>query len=237
VNQRILTNHPSRWCWLAAVLLLTACAPRAPVTRAPAQPPPVAAPAGARHFSLVPGESEVRILAYRDGPLAALGHNHVISTTAIDGTLAFAEPVTRSTVALEFPVDSLQVDIPAQRAEEGEDFPGTIDQSAIDSTRANMLSAKLLDAENYPVVRLSTRRISGRLPELRLLMDIVVRDRSTTVEVPVTVTMSDAEVVATGALTLRQTDLGLEPYSAVFGALFVRDALDLKFRLIARPAN
>jgi len=221
----------------AIALLLAACGPREPVSRAPVDQAPSVAPADAVSYRLVPGESEIRILAYRDGPLASLGHNHVISTTVIDGVLALASPVGRSTVRLAFPVQSLEIDIPAQRREEGDDFPGELDQSAIDGTRSNMLGEKLLDAVSYPEVSLRSREITGELPELRLLMDVSVRDQVVAIEIPVTVTSGDGQLVASGEATVRQTDLGLQPFSVGLGALSVRDELELKFRLVARPGG
>lgn len=222
---------------VALVLLVAACGPRQPVSRVPVEPPPSAAPADAVEYRLVPGESEIRILAYREGPLASLGHNHVISTTDIGGVIARAAPINRSTVRLTFAVQSLRIDIPKQRKEEGEDFPGELDQSAIDGTRSNMLGEKLLDAANFPDVSLRSREISGELPALQLLMDVTVKNQVTPVTIPVTVTVDARQLVATGAVTVRQTDLGLQPFSVGLGALSVRDELELKFRLVARVAQ
>ncbi len=229
-NNRVLR----RTACIVLMLFVAACAPRAPVSRAPVDERPSAAPADAIEYRVVPGESEIRILAYRDGPLASLGHNHVISTTDIDGMLALASPVSRSTVRLAFPVQSLEVDIPAQRAEEGADFATKLDQAAIDGTRSNMLGDKLLDAANFPEVSLRSRELRGELPALQLLMEVKVRDQVTLVEIPVTVTSSPGQLVAAGAVTVRQTDLGLQPFSVGLGALSVRDELELKFRLVAR---
>lgn len=235
----IVTIKPftQRFACLALALLVAACGPRQPVSRAPVDQPPLAAPADAVEYRLVPGESEIRILAYREGPLASLGHNHVISTTDIDGVIALAAPINRSTVRLAFAVQSLRIDIPTQRKEEGEDFPGELDQSAIDGTRSNMLGEKLLDATNFLDVSLRSREISGELPALQLLMDVTVKNQVTPVTIPVTVTVDAGQLVATGAVTVRQTDLGLQPFSVGLGALSVRDELGLKFRLVARVAK
>lgn len=221
---------------LTLLVCLAACGPRKPESRAPAEPPqaaPTGAPADAEEYLLVPGESEIRILAYRDGPLAALGHNHVISTTAITGKLWLATPVSRSVVDLSFPVTSLEVDIPAQREEEGEDFPGVLDESAIDGTRSNMLGEKVLQADRFPRLQIRSREIRGELPDLRLLVDVSVRGQTTPVEIPVTVTQSGGRVSATGSFSVKQSELGLEPFSVGLGALIVRDQLDLKYRLVA----
>lgn len=222
---------------LAVLLGVGACGPREPVSRVPAEPPATVAPTDAVAYQLVPGESEIRILAYRDGPLARLGHNHVISTTAIDGEIQLASPVTRSTVFLEFPVQSLAVDIPAQRAEEGEEFPGELEPSAIEGTRRNMLGEQVLAAELFPRVTLRSQTVAGSLPTLQLTMAVQVRDQIRVIDIPADVIVTEQEIEASGKTTVRQTDLGLEPFSVGLGALSVRDELELKFRLVARPSQ
>jgi len=215
-------------------VLLAACAPPEPAAVPDDNRPAGQVSPDAQQFVLIPGESWLRILVYREGALAALGHNHVISTTAINGQLALGSTPARSAVNFEFPVAALVVDSPELRAAEGEDFPGELDQAAIEGTRNNMLAEKLLAAERFPTIQLRSRRIAGNYPELSLLMDITVRDQTTRVTVPARVTVSGAEVVAEGSLPLRQTDLGLKPFSVALGALSVRDEMELKFRLIAR---
>jgi hypothetical protein len=100
-----------------------------------------------------------------------------------------------------------------------------------------MLGAKVLDAANYPVVRLQSRQVAGELPDLDLLVDVEVRGRTTRLAVPVRAIILPEEIRVAGRLTVRQTDLGLEPFTAILGALYVRDALDMKFELVARPVG
>lgn len=216
------------------LLLLTACTPPEPAIVPEEAPPTGRVSPDARLFELVPGDSWLRILVYREGALAALGHNHVISSTAISGELALGSTPARSAVNLEFPVASLAVDLPELRDIEGEDFPGELDQASIEGTRDNMLGDKVLAAARFPLIQLRSRSIAGDYPNLTLLMDVSVRDQTTRVTVPASVTAGANEVVAEGSLKLLQTDLGMQPFSVAFGALSVRDEMQLKFRLIAR---
>jgi hypothetical protein len=100
-----------------------------------------------------------------------------------------------------------------------------------------MLGDRVLDAANFPLVSLRSRSVTGEMPMLRLLVDVVVRDQVTAVEIPVRVTQDGNQLTATGEVGLLQTELGLEPFSAALGALFVRDELELKFRLVAAAAG
>ncbi len=49
---------------------------------------------------------------------------------------------------------------------------------------------------------------------------------------------ADAEKVSvTGRLSFEQTDFGITPYSLLGGAIAVQNRVDLRFRIIARPAG
>ena len=55
--------------------------------------------------------------------------------------------------------------------------------------------------------------------------------------VPVTYSMSNGELTASGELPLKQTDLGLTPFTAMLGALAVQDEMRVKFRFVAHESQ
>jgi polyisoprenoid-binding protein YceI len=219
---------------LGLLLGLAACAPlreAPPIQTESGQP----WPANARELRIEPGESDLRILVYRAGTLAALGHNHVISTREVSGRVAYTDDLSRAYLEIEVPVSSFEVDRPELRAEAGEDFAGEIDAQAVEGTRANLLGEKVLDAERYPEIRLFSRSVSGTLEALTIRAAVRVRDQTSEVEFPVQARWQDGALIATGKLSLPQSSLGLEPFSVFLGALAVQDDMDLQFRLVARP--
>jgi hypothetical protein len=102
------------------MLLLAGCA---------IPPREVAPPAAPPEKPAVPGEpwtvtsSQLDVRVYRDGPMQKLGHNHVITTAALTGTIQMREPVAASSFELSLPLESLVVDDDAARARAGADFP------------------------------------------------------------------------------------------------------------------
>ena len=52
--------------------------------------------------------------------------------------------------------------------------------------------------------------------------------------VPVRFERSAGELVVSGEAPLRQSDLGLTPFSAMLGALQVQDEMHVSFRIVAR---
>jgi hypothetical protein len=223
---------------LGALLLagLSSCVTR-PV--APPAPGPVPSPLVGRPFDVVAAESQLIVLVYRAGPLAALGHNHVIACRCLTGTIYVPRDTAHAGFDARFAVDQLTVDDPALRAAESSpDFPPDVPQSARQGTRHNMLGAALLNAARYPDIEL---RSAGTRPSpdgkpADIVAQVLVRLHGQwhPVAVPVHYEIRDDEIVATGEFPLKQTDLGLTPFSAVGGGLQVRDGMQIWLRLVAR---
>ena len=51
---------------------------------------------------------------------------------------------------------------------------------------------------------------------------------------PVTYSLSNGELTASGDLPLKQSDLGLTPFSAMLGALAVQDEMRVRFHFVAQ---
>ncbi len=222
-----------------AVLALAACAARAPEPGSA----PAAQPAD-RAADLGPGvpyevtASDVAIEVYRDGPLAELGHNHVIGSRGLVGRIAVAEPLARSSFALELPVSALTVDEPARLAAAGPQFPDRLSADDKEATRGNMLSAALLDAGRFSHVRLESVAIEGQdrdPPSVVARTRVTVAGRSNEIRVPVALGFDGPLLKASGEMTLTHAQLGLAPYSALMGALRVGEALRVSWRIEARP--
>lgn len=222
----------------ALILLAVAGCTTAP----PAEEPPAAPgapavgtmpPAGAERFAIVSNRSELRVLVYRAGPMARLGHNHVIRSRSLSGSVWLAAPESDSLVSIILPVTTMEIDEPAVRAEEGADFPGTLDDDARQGTRQNMLGDELLNAAEYPFVRLSCSNLSGGAQSA---IDCRVTIAGNTVEMrfPVTLTRSENRLRVTGERDVTHTELGLEPYSVALGALSVADTFRIRYTLEAQ---
>jgi polyisoprenoid-binding protein YceI len=224
--------------WVARAALMTvalalgACQ-SGTATRPQVSSPPPAAPATGERYVIDARRSEVLVLVYRDGPMASLGHNHVIAVRQLSGLVVVAGELDRSHWQLDFPVDALSVDEPQLRAAQGEEFRTTLGDAAIAGTRAHMLGAALLDAASFPVIHLESEQILPGDDGLRLVVSIVVRDHSARITVPVTLQRTANELVASGEFDLTHAELGLTPYSVAMGALRVADRMRVRYRLVA----
>jgi len=227
-----------------ALLVLLACLQgcQGPVSRetSAADLAPLDIDPAARRFRLLPDQSRLIVLVYRDGRLANLGHNHVVSSDDLQGEIYLADRLQNSSFEIRVPVVTMDVDLPQNRADAGDDFPGELDPEAISGTRANMLGEQQLDASVWPEIILRGRQVQGALPAITVQIGIAVRAHVHAMTIPVQAVVSGERITVTGSFKLNQTDLGLQPFSVMMGALKVRDQLDVQFSIAAvahKPAN
>jgi hypothetical protein len=224
-------------------LLLTACGALKPRHAAPPKPGEFISRPGlppGTVYRVDENQSELRILVYRAGPLARFGHNHVMVNRAISGAVSLADAPGESVFWLNVPVAAFVVDDPQARREEGADFAGDIPDDAKSGTLHNMLSAPVLDADEFPVITVKSVAASGAQDgsgagALTATVAIGVAGHESNVDVPLTLHVDSDRLSATGSLELRQSVLGLTPFSLMLGALQVQDAMTIKFDIVAVP--
>jgi hypothetical protein len=183
-------------------------------------------------------QSELRILVYRAGPLARFGHNHVIVNRRVRGAVSLGDVPGESVFWLDVPVDGFVVDDPEARRDEGADFAGDVPDDAKTGTLHNMLSAALLDADEFPLITVNSVAEPGAQDgagALSATVAIGVAGHESKVDVPLTLHVDSRRLWASGSVDLRQSMLGLTPFSLMLGALQVQDAMTIKFEIVAVP--
>ena len=228
--------------WVLTIAALSGCA--APPVAAPGAGQGPAAPLTpspfvGQPFDVVPGRSRLIALVYRTGPLARLGHNHVVACRCLTGTVYLPRDPLRASFDVRIAVNQLTVDDSALRAaEHSTDFPPDVPQSARRGTRHNMLGAALLDAAKYPHIELRSAGLrpspDGRGDDIVAEVLVQVAGERHPVAVPMHYEVRPDEIVATGEFPLEQTDIGLTPFSAAGGALRVRNGMRIRLRLVAK---
>lgn len=182
-------------------------------------------------FRIDSDNSWLHVLAYPDGPLKRFGHSHVISHPGIAGTVDVATNPLESEIKLEFNVADFAVDDPATRTMEGEEFSAEVPQKDIDGTKANMLGEKLLNGVQFPTIRVESRAINGTMPNVNIVASVFVTGSEQTVTFPASIEIKGDTLTASGQLEITHGELGLEAFTAMGGALSVRDLLVLKYEI------
>jgi hypothetical protein len=227
-------------CAALLLLVVSACAPRAPTTRPPAAGLPVGFPAAfyahvprASLYRVEPELSALTVKVYRSGPLAALGHNHVIEGP-INGFIYLADDLTDARADLFVAVADLVVDDATARAAAGPNFATQPSESDILGTRANMLGPKVLDTEAAPfiLVHVTPNHVGAETTRVQLSID--VRGHTATTPVDVRWHRDGSALSIRGDFEIDHATLGMEPFSALGGALRVADKIDISVSLVAK---
>jgi hypothetical protein len=225
--------------WMGAVLLLAACGtPKVQPVHGPAAALIAPAP-GAGVFRIDAAQSELRLLVYRAGAMARLGHNHVIVNRSLEGWVKYSGGAATAAFALRVPVTDFVIDDAAMRGEEGADFAAVVPDDARAGTRHNMLGDALLDAEHFPAITVNSVSVQpggaaapGGAPWSATLA-VSVAGHASTLVVPFALDAAAGRLTGSGSVQVRQSALGLTPFSVMLGALQVQDELTIKFKLVA----
>jgi hypothetical protein len=206
------------------------------------------AAAGAHAYRIDADRSELRVLVYRAGPMARFGHNHVLVNRALDGQVFLKVPRTASSFSFTVPVADFVVDEPQSREQEGADFPGEIPEDARTGTLHNMQSPALLDAAEFPVITVDCVALTEAPDGMIATLAIRVAGHESRLDAPFALEGQPPDdqaqggdardgasqtLVASGSMDLRQSALGLTPFSIFLGALQVQDTMRVKFKITA----
>lgn len=221
--------------FLLLVCTLSACQapPTAPVRSTDASPAPSLP---GKQYVVDMNASEIRLLVYRDGPLAHIGHNHVV-IGKVQGEIIAAEAAASCAFKLRIPVEDFEVDATAPRTEEGAEFATVISDAARAGTRNNMLGPNVLDSEHYPTILVESLSLSGPRWNPTISARITLRGKPSMLTFPAAVIEQGDMLTVIASFQIVQTSMGLEPFSVLGGALRVRDTLDVRIRLVAHPAR
>ena len=103
--------------------------PTTPTVSAPVVLPgaPAPLPHLGRPFDIAGPESLLTVLVYRGGALASAGHNHVIASHTLHGTLYVPARLADTSFEIHLPIAELAVDEPELRAQQpGTDFAAEV---------------------------------------------------------------------------------------------------------------
>lgn len=190
----------------------------------------------APRYAVDPQASEARLLVYRDGPLARFGHNHVI-IGRMQGEIRAGDSAAGSAFRLDILVGSFVIDPPAARAEEGADFAAQVSEQARQATRENMLGEEVLDAVRHPMIRIASVALAGPRWNPTVTARITLRGAERDLRFPAAVFQSGDALEVIAGFRLRQSDFGIKPIAVLGGGLLVRDAIDIRVRIVARRAT
>lgn len=179
---------------------------------------------GRKVLRVDPAHSLVAIDVRSSGPLARLGHDHVVASHDLRGYVDMAGG--RADIYVQ--LDRLAVDEPGLRSEAG--FTTQPSKEAVEGTRRNMLE-KVLETGRFPFALVRVTR--GSADQSKLTVTITLHGTMHAFEIPAQIDAFPGGIGISGHMTFNQTDFGIVPFSVLGGALQVQDSLGLRFRILA----
>ena len=199
---------------------------------AAADDPAPAPKATGLYFSVDSARTVVYAVSHTRGLIEALSERHVVRATHVTGTMGWdpADP-TGCAIDVQVAVDSLRVDDPDDRRMAG--LEGVLEDGDRSDVRAALLGEGLLDAAAHPQITFTSSAcaITGATATVQGILTI--NGQTDEVLVPVLLDAQPSQVQAIGSLPILQSRFGIEPFSALLGAISVEDAVRLHFTLVA----
>lgn len=223
--------RPTAVTLLAALLAACAGAPTTDSGKAPPAWPDFRAPSADETVYRVDREESLLLVRVDPaGPMADLGHSHIVGGAAISGRIVVG-PAGAGRLDLRVDVDALDVDRPDWRRAHG--LEPELGASAVEGTASNMKGERVLDVEEHPFV--AVRSIASTGPAWLPMVTLRIRLRGRVAEyvVPVALERAGTGLEAVAAFDARHSDFGLQPFSAAGGALRVADRIRIRVRIVA----
>ena len=183
-------------------------------------------------YAFLSNKGVLYVQVFKAPTLAAdLSHNHAIQAVGWSGKGSWdADDYSKCNISISVPVNNLQVDTPFIRNVAG--LNGTISDSMRKDVKKHMLSKTQLHAEEYPMITFQSTGCEESEKGIVLEGDFTMHGTTQTVSVPVTIKDSDGFNIK-GSFTVKATDYGIQPYSAMFGAVGNKDEMKITFDLVA----
>lgn len=180
--------------------------------------------------------SDVRFFLWRGGLLAQEGHNHVMIVHKMEGAIFMPKNLTENQARFDivFKAKDIQVDPLDLRRKIGGAFNTGMSEEGAQGTREHMLGQKVLNAQQYPRIGLSSQKAFGEPPKMAFDTRITLHGVQHRYLIPVTIDVQNDRLHARGTFAIKQTDFGIEPYSALGGALYLLDPISVEFSITAQ---
>lgn len=186
-------------------------------------------PAAGDRYAINAMVSRFTVQAFASGLLSAFGHNPKIAIRDLKGEIHFDPAhVEKSTMHLVIRADSL-----------------TVTDNISDKDRRDIegdMREKVLETSKYPeivfdVAGVSVNKADNGQSQVTLNGQLCLHGMTRPQKIPATIVVTGEVLRAFGEFSLRQTDYGIKPVSAVGGGLKVKDEVKFTFDIAARKSG
>lgn len=185
-------------------------------------------PAKTITYALNAQKSSLYVQVYKDRTTAGadLSHDHVMLATGWTGSATWnTDDLSQCDIQLTLKVAKLAVDPPNLRSALG--IEGELTDGNRKDIKKNMLAKGQLDSASYPEIRFQSTACEASGAKIKVTGELTVHGTTKTVTTKMLVNADDSSFSATGGFKAKHTDFGMDPFTAMLGAL--KNENEMKF--------
>ncbi len=174
-------------------------------------------------------KSRFQIDVFKAGLFSGMAHDHTFLAKRYAATIRLdAAAPEGGSVSVSVEAASLELEASKADADDQEDI------------EESMRSDDVLDVERFPKiefesVKVTVKKRKGDTVTLTVTGSLTLHGEKKRISIPTELTIAEGVATAKGEVTIKQTDFEIEPYSAFFGAVKVKDEVKISFEIVARP--
>ena len=185
-------------------------------------------------YKLDPGKSKLYVLVKYDRGATIAGHDHIVTPNTFAGTVTWdTEDIGACKVHIDFPVSALQVDPGSSR--NFENLEGETSDGDKKKIRDNLMGRHQLEADSHPKIAFDSTSCKGSGSDVTVTGTLSMHGVGKTVTTQMNVVAAPDAFKARGSFTGSHGDWGMEPFSALLGALRNDDGLKFVVDVTGTP--
>jgi polyisoprenoid-binding protein YceI len=177
-------------------------------------------------YEIHPVLSRFTLKVHATGVLSAFGHSPTIAARDFRGQVTVPDDASGA-ASMEMTVKAASLSVAGDVKES--------DRREIEQT----MNKDVLDVDKYPEITFVSTEVNGAAPgagSFRTAVSgtLTLHGVSRPQQLDAAVYVMGDRLTANGQFTLRQSDFGIKPYSAVGGTIKLKDEIDVSFDIVAR---
>jgi len=187
-------------------------------------------------YQIDTNQSFIHVFTDRAGPLKKLSHLHIINLSPLSGHISY-DPNGEANASFNLLPEQFTVDAPEHTAIYPDVWDEEVKASAARGTRKNMLSKKLLHAEDFPEKNIKIELVEFETESAVFQADITLKEKTFSFELPGSLTIENGIITADVEFNLTHKQLGLKNFKAAGGAIAVGKNIAFKAHIVAQTAG
>ncbi|MCO4746209.1 MAG: YceI family protein [Proteobacteria bacterium] len=193
-----------------------------------------AAQAAPTTYTVKPADGRLYVVVKYVRGTAIRGHDHVVGASKYTGTITWdPEDLSACNVAYALKVEDLAVDPGDART--WEHLHGETPEKDKPKIKANFMGKYQLQADQFPEISFQSQSCTQNGDRVDVTGAMTMHGVSHTVTVPMKIDATPDSFTAQGSTELLLTDYGMDPFTALLGALKNENALKLVIETRATP--